>query len=169
MIRKRSHLEIREGSVSVDRSVQSKRLVGAGRPPTGPVASTVFVIGALLIFTSAAIHLHLWGSSFRYTRTIGPLFFVQGALGILVGILVALIRRIYVASLGVLFACGTIAALLVAVHRGLFGYHTYLGAPWARTSLIIEAAAAAVLLVGSIIATYSERKHTARWRSETRY
>jgi hypothetical protein len=133
------------------------------------VVSTVFVIGAVLIFASAAIHLHLWGSSFRYTGTIGPLFFTQGALGILVGILVALIRRIYVAMLGTLFACGTIAALLVAIHRGLFGYHTYLRAPWARTSLIIEAAAAVVLCVGSIIAAYSEHKHAERWRGQPRY
>ena len=155
----------RGGSVSSDRDVHTGRAVGAGRRPTGPVVSLVIVAGAALLLTSAAIHLHLWANGYRYRATIGPLFFAQGVLGILLALAIALIRRVSVAVLGALFAAGTIAGLLVSVHVGLFGYRSYMNAPWAKTSVVIEAAAAVILLLGGALAVWVERAHIRRWRS----
>jgi len=151
--------------VSFDREVRTGRAVGAGRRPTGPVVSFVIIVGAALLLTSAAIHLHLWANGYRYKATIGPLFFAQGCAAILLSVLIALIRRVFVTVLGALFNAGTIAALLVSVHVGLFGYHSQISAPWARTSVVIEAASAVVLLIGGALSVWVERAHIRRWRS----
>ncbi|GEM_PF-934947 len=155
---------MREGSVTVDRKVRTGRLIGAGRPPTEPIVSLVLVAGAALLIASAAIHLNLWASGYRNTKTIGPLFFVQGVFGILFALLISVIRRVAIALLGVLFAAGTIAGLLVSVHFGLAGYWSHMNAPWAVTSLVVEGAAIVVLCVGSGLAVRSERAHVRRWR-----
>ena len=155
----------RGGTVCSDHDVRTGRAVGAGRRPTGPVVSLVIIAGAALLVTSAAIHLHLWANGYRYKTTIGPLFFAQGVLGVLLSLAIALVRRVSVAVIGALFAAGTIAALLVSVHVGLFGYRSYMNAPWAKTTVIIEAAAAVVLLIGGSLAVWVERAHIRRWRS----
>ncbi len=129
------------------------------------MVSLVIVLGAALLLTSAAIHLHLWANGYRYKSTIGPLFFAQGAVGILLSVVIALVRRVFVAVLGALFALGTIAALLVSVHVGLFGYYSHMNAPWAKTSIVVEVAAAVVLLIGGSIAVSVERAHIRRWRA----
>jgi hypothetical protein len=123
------------------------------------------VLGAALLLTSAIIHLHLWADGFRRISTIGQLFFAQGALGILLSILIALIRRIFIALLGALFATGTIIGLLLASHGGIFGYRTTLSAPWAKTSLGVEAAAVVLLVGGGCLAVAAERAHIRRWRA----
>ena len=129
------------------------------------MVSLVIIAGAALLVTSAAIHLHLWANGYRYKTTIGPLFFAQGVLGVLLSLAIALVRRVSVAVIGALFAEGTIAALLMSVHVGLFGYRSYMNAPWAKTTVIIEAAAAVVLLIGGSLAVWVERAHIRRWRS----
>jgi hypothetical protein len=151
--------------VSLDSSVRTGRVLGAGRRPTAPVAAAFLIVGAALLMASAAIHLHLWATGYRKIGTIGPLFFAQGALGILLSLLVALIRRIFVALLAALFAVGTILGLLLASHGGLFGYRTTMSAPFAKTSLVIEVAAVALLLLGGTLAVSAERAHVRRWRS----
>jgi hypothetical protein len=108
------------------------------------VVSLVIVAGSALLLASAAIHLHLWADGYRYKATIGPLFFAQGVAGVLLSLAIALVRRVSVAVLGALFAAGTIAALLVSVHTGLFGYRSSINAPWAMTTVVIEATAAVV-------------------------
>jgi protein-S-isoprenylcysteine O-methyltransferase Ste14 len=89
---------------------------------------------------------------------------VQGVFGILFALLISVIRRVAIALLGVLFAAGTIAGLLVSVHFGLAGYWSHMNAPWAVTSLVVEGAAIVVLCVGSGLAVRSERAHVRRWR-----
>jgi hypothetical protein len=153
------------GRVSSEREFRSGRAVGAARRPTGPVVSLVIVAGSALLLASAAIHLHLWADGYRYKATIGPLFFAQGVAGVLLSLAIALVRRVSVAVLGALFAAGTIAALLVSVHTGLFGYRSSINAPWAMTTVVIEATAAVVLLVGGGLAVMVERAHIRRWRS----
>jgi urea transporter len=123
------------------------------------------MLGAALVLASAAIHMHLWATGYRHIGTIGPLFFTQGALGIALGILVALVRRPFIALLAALFALGTIVGLLLASHRGLFGYRTTMKAPWATTALSIEVAAVVLLCLGSVLAVSTERAHARYMRS----
>jgi hypothetical protein len=151
-----------EASVTVDRHARTGPRVGAGRRPAGPLASLVLIAGAALILVSAIIHLHLWAAGYRNIRTIGPLFLVQGVAGIVTAVAVAVIRRVFIAVLAALFAGGTLAGLLVSVHVSLFGYRETMSAPWATTSLIIEAAAAGVLLIGGALVLRRERAGVRR-------
>ena len=150
--------------MSIDSDIPA-RVVGARRRRTAPTASAILVAGAALLIASAVIHLHLWATGYRHIGTIGPLFFTQGAVGIFLSILIALIRRIFVALLGALFDLGTMLGLLLASHGGLFGYQTTLSAPWAKTSLGIEAASMVALVAGGVLAVLAERAHVRRWRS----
>ena len=152
--------------MSVERGVRTGRVLGAGRRATVPAASALLIAGAALVMASAAIHLHLWADGYRYIVTIGPLFFVQGLLGIFVSVLVALVRRVFVALLGALFSLGTIVGLLLASHGGLFGYRTTMSAPWASTALAVEIAAVALLCSGGALAVWAERSHVWRWRAQ---
>ena len=148
--------------MGLDSSVRTGRVIGAGRRPTTPVAAAMLVLGAALLMASAVIHLHLWAAGYRHIGTIGPLFFAQAAFGILLSLLVALVRRIFIALLGALFALGTIVGLL---HGGLFGYLTTMSVPWATTSLAIEVGAVVFLCLGGSLAVAAERAHVRRWRS----
>jgi|SRR5271166_2484187 len=153
---------MREDSVTVDHPSRIKPLVGAGRRPAGLVASLVLVAGATLILVSGIIHLHLWASGYKNIKTIGPLFLVQGIAAIVLFVAISLIRRVFIAVLGALFAAGTIAGLLLSVHVGLFGYRELMSAPWATTSIVIESAAVVLLLVGAALVFLGERKDTRR-------
>jgi hypothetical protein len=141
------------------------RVIGADRRRTAPVPAALLVAGAALLMASAAIHLQLWANGYRSITTIGPLFFAQGAFGILISLLVALVRRVFVAFVGALYALATVIGLLFASHGGLFGYQTTMSVPWAKTSLIVELAAVALLCTGGGLAVMTERAHVQRWRS----
>lgn len=144
---------------------QSGRVIGAARRPTGPLASCVLLLGAGLLAASGVIHLHLWASGDKSISVIGPLFLAQGALAIVLALVVALVRRVFVASLGALFELGTLACLFVSVHWGLFGHRAHMSAPWATTSAGIEVLAAIALCVGGYVAVSTERAHIREWRS----
>ncbi len=120
------------------------RMVGLMGSP-GPIVSVPAWIGAVLVVLSAVIHLRLWSESYQHIPTIGPLFLIQGIVGIAVAALVALFRRLVVLAGAALFAIGTIGGLLLSVHVGLFGFQDSLSAPYATTSLILEAIAFVVL------------------------
>jgi len=126
------------------------------------VASLVLVAGAALILVSGIIHLHLWTTGYKNIPKIGPLFLVQGIAAIILFVAISLIRRVFIAVLGALFAAGTIAGLLGSVHFGLFGYRELMTAPWATTSLIIESAAVVLLLAGTGLVLYGERADVRR-------
>ncbi len=141
---------------------RTKPLVGAGRRPAGLVASVVLVAGAALILVSGIIHLHLWATGYKNIPKVGPLFLVQGIAAIVLFVAISLIRRVFIAVLGALFAAGTLGGLLVSVHFGLFGYREVMSAPWATTSLVIEAAAVVLLVIGSVLVLYGERADIRR-------
>jgi hypothetical protein len=120
------------------------RVVGLVGSP-GPIVSVLAWIGAVLLVLSAVIHLHLWSQSYQHIPTIGPLFLIQGIVGIVLAVLVAVFRRLVVLAGAALFAIGTIGGLLLSVYVGLFGFQDSLSAPYATSSLILEAIAFAVL------------------------
>jgi hypothetical protein len=152
-----------EDTVTFDRHARTTRFVSLGRRPAGLMASLVLVAGAAVLLGSAIIHLqHLWASGYKNIKTIGPLFLVQGIVGIVLAISVGVIRRVFIAVLGVLFAAGTIAGLLGSVHFGLFGYRETMSAPWATASLVIESAAVVALMLGGGLALWGKRARTPR-------
>ena len=137
-------------------TVRSQLLGLVGSP--GPAVSVLSWIGALLLVLSAIIHLHLWSQSYQHIPTIGPLFLVQGIAGIVLAVTVSVFRRLLVLAGAALFAIGTIGGLLLSVYVGLFGFRDSLSAPYATTSLILEAIAFAVLSGAAVMSL------TAGWQ-----
>jgi hypothetical protein len=125
---------------------------GAARSPKPLITNAAFVAGALLVVWSSYIHFHLWQSiGYKHIATIGPLFLVQSIGGLLLGILVATVRRVWTAILGVGFAVMTMAGFLVTVQRGLFGFKESWAAPFAHEAFYVEIASAVVLLVAGAL------------------
>jgi hypothetical protein len=128
---------------------------GAGRPtrPKGLAATAAFVVGGLLLIWSAYIHFHLWGETdgYRSIPTIGVLFLLQSIGGLLLGLVVIAVRRVWVALAGVGFALATIGGFLITVTNGLFGFTDSWLAPFAQQAFAIEVAAAALLAMAVVL------------------
>ena len=126
---------------------------GRSRRALALAADAAFLAGGLLIVWSGYIHFHLWGKTngYRSIPTIGWMFLVQSVAALVLGIGVAVVRRVWAAVLGVGFALATIAGFLVSVAHGLFGFQDTWLAPYATQAFAIEVAAAAVLCVAAVL------------------
>jgi hypothetical protein len=112
-------------------------------------ATVALVVGGLLIVWSSYIHFHLWQKiGYRHIPTIGPLFILQSIVGLMVGILVIGVRRIWAAVLGVGFALSTLIGFLITVEHGLFGFRDQWSAPFGAQAFAIELATIVVLGFG---------------------
>jgi hypothetical protein len=116
------------------------------------VAVTVVIAaGAACTAGSGVIHLYLWGKQYGYRAvpTIGPLFLIQGIAAIVVGLLVIASRRTWAVLIGAALLVASVAALLLAVYVGLFGFRDTWSAQYAWLSLFEEAAGAVLLLAAA--------------------
>ncbi len=111
--------------------------------------------GAVLLAWSAGIHLDLYASSYSSIPTIGPLFLLQGIVGVLLAVALVTFRRPLLALVGSGFALSTVAGLLLSVNVGLFGFKDSFLAPFATESLVMELVAAGVLGVVVVMAFVS--------------
>ena len=123
------------------------------------VVTLLIVAGAALVVVSGVIHLYLWGRQDGYANipTIGPLFLMQGIVSILFGIVAMATRWLVVALAGAGMMAASVVALLLAVNVGLFGFRDSWSAPYARTSLYVEVAAAVLLFVAAVVLALSLR------------
>lgn len=117
----------------------------------GWVVSALCWTGSVLLIVSALIHLHLWSTGYRHIPTIGPLFLLQGVVGVVLALAVAISRHLLVTLAAAVFALGTIGGLLVSIEVGLFGFKDSFSAPYAGASLAVEAAGFAVLASSTVI------------------
>jgi hypothetical protein len=125
-------------------------------PPT-TLSTILCLVGAVLLVGSSVIHLHLWSTGYRHIPTIGPLFLLQGVVGIVLALVVAATRRSWAALVGGLFAASTIGGLILSVEVGLFGFRDSLSAPDATLSLVVESAATVVLIAAVALASLRPR------------
>jgi hypothetical protein len=120
--------------------------------PFGVSATAAFIVGGLLIIWSSYIHFHLWQKvGYRHIPTIGPLFILQSIAGLVMGILVIGVRRVWAAVLGAGFALSTLIGFLISVEHGLFGFKDQFGAPYGHEAFAIEIATIVVLAVGIVL------------------
>lgn len=143
----------------------SDRPSNVGAAPTGarsPVhrfcAGSSLAAGAGLVAASAGIHVHLWAAGYRHIPTIGPLFLIQGIVGIALALLVVLLRRPIAILAGAGFLAATIGGFLFSLWVGLFGFQDTFAAPLATASLVVEIAGIAVLVTAAVLAR-SALKH----------
>jgi len=126
---------------------------GPGRSGLARVITLlVIVAGAGLTVYSGYIHLYLWGRQpypYRSIPTIGPLFLLQGIVGILLGVLVVVTRRLFAVLLAAGFMVVSIAALVIDVQVGMFGFQDSWQAPYATGTLRYEIVGAVLLLIAA--------------------
>jgi hypothetical protein len=122
------------------------------------VVNAIMWLGAVLVAASAAIHLHLWLSGYRFIPTIGALFIGQAVAGFLLAAAVAWTRRPTLAILSALFLVATIGGLLTSAWFGLFGFRDGFDAPYAGLSIFLEGAGALVLCTGAVLAVIGRRR-----------
>jgi hypothetical protein len=101
--------------------------------------------GALLVGVAAAMHLYLYFDYFHRVATIGPLFLVNAAAGLVIAVAVCARPHPIALASGVLFALGTLAAFFASVAVGLFGYHETLHGGWQESAAVVEVGAAVAL------------------------
>jgi hypothetical protein len=122
---------------------------------TSPVArwavTLLALAGAALLVWSGVIHLQLWADGYRGIPVIGPLFLLQGIASIAAAAALAAFRRLVLLAAGAVLAAATAVGLLLSAHGGLFGYIESLAVPYAKTSLVVEFASAAVLAAAAAI------------------
>ena len=133
-----------------DSDTRQKWWIWLASPPS-LTATLLCLVGAALLVVSAVIHLHLWSTGYRHIPTIGPLFLLQGIVGIGLALVVAVTRRGWAAVVGAGFAASTIGGLLLSVEIGLFGFKDSLSAPDATPSLLVESAALVVLAAAVLV------------------
>ena len=140
------------------RGATARRMLGlAVAGPQGSMTRRVLttvalVVGAALVATTGAIHLHLWASGYRTIPTIGPLFLFQGIAGAALAVVLVAWRRLAAVVAAAGFMVATIGGLLLSVYVGLFGFTDTLSAPFAGLSLAVESAGAVVLaVVGGVL------------------
>jgi hypothetical protein len=124
---------------------------GPGRPALARTLFTLLILaGAGLTGYSGYIHLYLWGRQpYPYSAipTIGPLFLVQGIVGILLGVLVVATRRLFAVLLAAGFLVVSVAALVIDVEVGMFGFQDSWQVPYATSTLYWEIVGAVLLLI----------------------
>ncbi len=126
---------------------------GRSRRPVDLGATAAFAAGGLLLVWSAYIHFHLWHEpgGYRSIPTIGPLFLLQSIAGLVIGIAVVAVRRLWVAAVGTGFALVTVGGFLVTVAHGLFGFKDSWQAPFATEAFAVEMVAATVLALAAAL------------------
>lgn len=111
------------------------------------VTNLEIIIGAVMVASSAGIHLHLWRVGYRHIHLIGPAFLAQSLVGLALAVAIALYRRVGTAAAGAAYAAGSAVALLLSATVGFLGLHDGLNVPWAGWSLTTEAIGLAMFLV----------------------
>jgi hypothetical protein len=132
------------------------------------VMITLRVVGALLLLGMAWIHYHLWNVGYNTVSLIGPLFLVNAIVGVALAVAVCVVpnRMLGIASsLSSLFTLGTLAALVVSLFWGLFGFHETVQAPLLRTTLFVEALG--VLALAGLAALAARAEGMWRWLPST--
>jgi hypothetical protein len=120
--------------------------------PMGLTATVAFMIGGLLVVWTTYIHFHLWQDlGYRHISVIGPLFLLQSIAGLLIGLLVILVCRVWVAIIGIGFAFSTMIGFFISIEYGLFGFKDSWAAPFAHQALAIEIATMIVLIAAGAL------------------
>ncbi len=152
-----SHVDVPSKAVSAGRpwwlDLLLTRGPGPGRSSLARVVITLLILGgAGLTVYSGYIHLYLWGRQpYPYSAipTIGPLFLLQGIVGILLGVLVVATRRLFAVLLAAGFLVVSVAALVIDVEVGMFGFQDSWSVPYATSTLYWEIVGAVLLLIAA--------------------
>lgn len=115
------------------------------------------IVGAGLLALIGYIHWHVWQEGYKFIHVSGPLFLVDGIAGVVLAVAILAWARPLTGLLAAGFNVVTIAALVISLAVGLFGFHESIHAAYVVESLVIESLAAIVLGTWTVIAAASLR------------
>jgi hypothetical protein len=125
--------------------------------------------GAVALVWSSVIHLQLWSEGYRTISVIGPLFLIQGIVGVSLALALVAFRWAVLLTAGAVLLAGTAIGLLLSASIGLFGYQESLAVPSAANSLTVEFAGTAVLAAAVVIVLAARlrprRVRSRAWRA----
>ena len=125
--------------------------------------ATLCRLAALAVLVIGAIHLDLWlRQGYRNVHVIGPLFLANAVAAAAIAIVLALRGGPGVELAGLVFAASTLAAFLISVYHGLFGFVATLHGTAQTVSLVAEAAAIVLLC-----AALARRAYRGRFQDTT--
>ena len=129
------------------------------RPPLRSPATAALAAGGALIVTTAAIHLHLWLSGYRFVPTLGDLFMAQAVTGFALGLALVVDRRPALAVAGAGYMAASAIGLILSDTVGFVGIHDTFSAPWATPALVVELAGLVLMAatVGAVMAAAGRR------------
>jgi hypothetical protein len=105
------------------------------------------VLGAVALLVSAAVHLRLWFGGVR-EQSVGPMFLVNVAAGVVIAVLLLRWRHWVPAFLTLGFGAATLGAFILATTVGLMGIHDR----WEGFYVFAAAAAELVcIIVGAML------------------
>jgi len=119
--------------------------------------------GAGFLVWSGVIHLMLWSDGYKDVSVIGPLFLLQGIVGIALGVVIVALRWLALLAIGAVTGVATAIGLLLSVNIGLFGFKESLSVPYAELSLAVEFTAAFVLLIAACVLALGETAGAGQW------
>jgi hypothetical protein len=134
-----------------------------GPSSLGPLVSQVLITlviagGAACTVYSGYIHLYLWGRAqfpYKDIPTIGPLFLMQGIVAVLIGLLIIATRRVWALLLGVGLMITCIAALVIDVEVGMFGFRDSWAVPYVTSTLYWEIVGGVLLLLPAAVLAWA--------------
>lgn len=112
-------------------------------------ARILAVLAALAVLVSAVLHLYLWSDGYRDVDTIGPLFLLNAAGGVVIAGLLVGWRHWLPAFLAFGFGLSTLGGFVLSTTVGLFG----LEESWSGWAVWVAAASevAAIVLGGLLL------------------
>ena len=146
------------------------RQLASPRKPTAPgrggmVVALLLRLGCVgLLAWIGYIHLHLWQEGYRHIPTNGPLFLLDAAAGFALAAVLLAWPRPLAGLLAAGYTCATLAALIISLTVGLFGFRESISASFVTESLTIESITALSLISWTILVADCQRPPTRRHR-----
>src|SRR2546421_6988865 len=110
------------------------------------------------------LHLHLWLEGYRHIPTNGPLFLLDAVAGFVLAAVLLAWPRPLAGLLTAGYTAATLAALLISLSVGLFGFRESISASYVVESLAIETITVLALITWTILAAAIPGSHAARGR-----
>jgi hypothetical protein len=130
----------------------SLRRLELGRGTLFATALALQLGGAALLVWIGYVHWRLWQLGYKDIHIDGPFFLVDAIVAAALAVTLIAWPRPLVGLPSAGFTASTIAALLVSLRLGLFGFHESISASYVVESLVLESVAAAVLFAWTVIA-----------------
>ncbi|HVB41755.1 MAG TPA: hypothetical protein VNF47_03480 [Streptosporangiaceae bacterium] len=116
------------------------------------VALVLRLAGVALLGWVGYVHWLLWHLGYQHISVDGPFFLIDAIAGVVLAVVLLVWPRPLAGLLGAGFVASTIAALLISLSVGLFGFRESISASYVVLALVLESIAVVILLAWMAIA-----------------